>query len=153
MKNLGVNIDRRMLFDVHISEVNKKAMGILMFIRRISDNFDKLTRKIVVETLVLSIINYCIGIWGTTNVTLIHRIQKVQNFAAKVAIGGARKYDHVTPVMKDLQWLRIKDKYILEKCSLVYIQGCKRALSGMVPTLFHRYRTHRRQVNDLYVPR
>ncbi len=58
VKNLGVYIDRYMLFDVHISEVNKKVMGILMFIRRISDNFDKSTRKIVVQTLVLSMINY-----------------------------------------------------------------------------------------------
>ncbi len=56
--NLGVYIERHMLFNVHISEVNIKVMGILMSIRRISDNFDKSTRKIVVQTLVLSIINY-----------------------------------------------------------------------------------------------
>ncbi len=89
---------------------SKKVVGLLMFIRRISDNFDKSTRKIVVQTLVLSIINYCICIWGSINVTLIHRIQKEQHFAAKVTIGGGRKCDHVTPIMKDLQWLRIKDK-------------------------------------------
>ncbi len=50
MKNLGVYIDRYMLFDVHISEVNKKVMGLLMFIRRISDNFDKQTSIIVART-------------------------------------------------------------------------------------------------------
>lgn len=155
VKNLGVYIDRYMLFDVHISEVSKKVMGILMFIRRIGDNFDKSTRKIVVQTLVLSVINYCICIWGSTNVTLIHRIQKVQNFAAKVAIGGARKYDHVTPIMKELQWLKIKDKYILEKCSLVY-----KVINGLYPEWYLHFSTVRehtagttRQVNDLYVPR
>ncbi len=140
VKNLGVHIDRYMLFDVHISEVNKKVMGILMFIRRISDNFDKSTRKIVVETLVLSIINYCICIWGSTNVTLIHKIQKVQNFAAKVAIGGARKYDHVTPITKDLQWLRIKDKYKYKDKYLHF------------PTIREHTGGTTRQVNDLYVP-
>ncbi len=52
VKNLGVYIDRYMLFYVLISEINKEVMGLLMFIRRISDNYDKSTRKIVVQTLV-----------------------------------------------------------------------------------------------------
>ena len=81
VKNLGVYVDRYMLFDVHISELNKKIMGLLMFIRQISDNFDKPTRIIVVQTLVLSLMNYCISIWGSTNVTLLHRVQKLQSFA------------------------------------------------------------------------
>ncbi len=34
---------------------------------------------------------------GTTNATLFSTVQKLQNFAAKVAVGGARKYDHVSP--------------------------------------------------------
>ena len=82
-----------------------------MYINRISDNFDKSTRILILQCLVLSQINYCIVIWGSTNKTLRQNIQKLQNFAAKVAIGGLRKYDHVTPIIKDLQWLTITDKY------------------------------------------
>ncbi len=155
VKNLGVYIDRYMLFDVHISEVNKKVMGLLMFIRRISDNFDKPTRIIVVQTLVLSLMNYCICIWGSTNVTLLHRIQKLQNFAAKVAIGGASKYDRVTPIIRGLQWETIKDKYIPEKRITMY-----KALNGLYPECFLQFSTVRehtggrtRQLNDLHVPR
>ncbi len=33
---------------------------------------------------------------GTTDETLMSNVQKLQNFAAKVAVGGARKYGHVT---------------------------------------------------------
>ena len=33
VNNLGVYVDRYMLFDVHVSEMNKKIMGLLMFIR------------------------------------------------------------------------------------------------------------------------
>ena len=53
VKNLGVHIDRFMTFDVHISEISKKVMGILMFIRRVSDNFDKSTRKQLCKLLCL----------------------------------------------------------------------------------------------------
>ncbi len=50
-------------------------MGILMYISKISDKLDKQNRIIVIETLVLSLIDYCIKIWRTTNdkTRLIHR--------------------------------------------------------------------------------
>ena len=76
-----------------------------MYISRISDRLDKQTRIIVVETLVLSLIEYCIRIWGTTSDTITSSAQKLQNFAARVAVGGIKKYDHVSPSFKELKWL------------------------------------------------
>ncbi len=85
-----------MTFDLHVNEVNK-VVGTLMYIYRISLDFEKRTRTIVVQSLVLSIVNYCLRIWGTTNATLLNNVQKLQNFAAKVPVGGARQYDHISP--------------------------------------------------------
>ena len=90
VKNLGVYFDRYMLFNVHVTELTKKIMGTLMLMNRVSDSFDQPTRVIIVQSLVLSLINYCIGIWGSTNMTLHQNVQKLQNFAAKVAIGGLK---------------------------------------------------------------
>lgn len=155
VKNLGVFIDKYMLFDVHIDEVTKKVMGTLMFINRISQKFDKSTRKLVVQSLVLSLINYCIVIWGTTNETLLHNAQKLQNFAAKVAVGCYRKYDHVTPIIKELQWLKIKEKHTLEKCATIY-----KCINNYYPDWYIKFPTVRehttsntRQLNNLHVPR
>ena len=39
------------------------------------------------------------------------RIQKLQNFAAKVALGGAAKSEHATPFLRELKWLKIKQQY------------------------------------------
>ncbi len=75
VKNLGVYMDRYMAFDVHVSELNK-VIETLMHIYRISLNFEKRTRTIIVQSLVLSIINYCIRIWGPTNTTLLSNFQK-----------------------------------------------------------------------------
>ncbi len=88
MKNLGVYFDRYILFDVHITELTKNIVGTLMYINQISDNFDKSTTVLTEQSLVLIPINYCIGIWGSTNKTLPQNIQKLRNLAAKVAIGG-----------------------------------------------------------------
>ncbi len=122
---------------------------------RLSENIDKPTSKIIVQSLVLSFINYCICILGSTNKTLIQAVQKLQNFAAKVVTGGARKYDHVTPIIKELEWLTVKDKYYLEKCTTVY-----KSVNGLYPDWYLNLSTVRdnttttaRQGNKLYVKR
>lgn len=155
VKNLGVFIDQYMLFDVHIGELTKKVMGALMFINRISQNFDKSTRILVVQTLVLSLINYCIVIWGTTNETLLHNVQKLQNFAAKVAVGCSRKYAHVTPFIKELKWLKIKEKHTLDKCTTVYkaVNNCYPDWYLKFPTVREHTTSNTRQLNNLYVGR
>ncbi len=91
-----------------------------MHIYRISLNFDKRTRTIVVQSLVLRIINYCIRIWGTTNATLLNNVKKLQNFATKVAMGGARKYDHVSLIIEELKWLKIKEKHVFDTCTTMF---------------------------------
>ncbi len=62
VNNLGLHMNRYMMFDKHVNELTKKTLGTLIYINRVSMNFDKETRKIVVQSLVLSQINYCISI-------------------------------------------------------------------------------------------
>ncbi len=80
VKNLGVYFDRYMLFDRHVNEVTRKAVGTLMYINRVSPSIDKPSRIILVQTLLLSIINYCLRVWGTTNITIINDLQKLHFF-------------------------------------------------------------------------
>ncbi len=87
VKNLGIYIDKHMLFDVHIEDLGKNIMEILIFLNLVSSNFYKTTRLILVQSLVTNLINYCIGIWGSTRKTLLADVQKLLNFAAKVVVG------------------------------------------------------------------
>ena len=70
-----------MVFDVHVNELIKKVNGILMYINKIDLCDKQQIRIIIVESLVLSLIHYCLRIWRTTNHTLLSNVQKVQNFA------------------------------------------------------------------------
>ncbi len=72
-----------MIFDKHINEINRKVMGTLTYINRIEVYFDKDTRKIIIQYLVLTILHYCVTLWGNTNTNLFKTAQKLQNFAAK----------------------------------------------------------------------
>ncbi len=120
LKNLGIYFDNHLLFDTHITEISKKVYGTIMQINRLTDCFNKNTRITVITSLVMSIINYGISIWGTTNSQQTERVQKLQNFAAKVALGGATRRDHVTPFLKELRWLKIRGKYKFEISTIIY---------------------------------
>ncbi len=87
-----------MSFETHINEISKKVMDMLIYINRISSFLDKKSRIIVVQSLVLS--NF--SIWGATTSPLINKVQKVQNFAARVAVRGIKKFEHVSPAYKEL---------------------------------------------------
>ncbi len=154
MKNLGIFLDRYMLCDVHIHELDKKATGILLYISKIGDSLDKQTRVLVVHTLVLSLTEYCIRIWGTASDTVISSVQKLQNIAARVAVGGVKKYDHVSPSFRELQWLRLKQKHVFVVGVTIFI-----ILRGFYPDWFLSLSNRQditssitRQRHSLYVP-
>lgn len=46
-------------------------MSILLYLNRIKDVFEPETGKIAIESLALSIINYCVPVYGTTNTPLL----------------------------------------------------------------------------------
>lgn len=117
-------------------------------------NFDKSTRKTVVQALVLSLINYCIRIWGTTNTTLIHNVQKLQNFAARVSVGGMKKCEHVSPAFRELKWLKVKQKHFLDITSAMYKSLNKMFPAWLLsfPTVHSTTSSVTRQKNNLVVP-
>ena len=78
VKNLGIYFDNHLTFDTHITELIKKALGIILFVNRIKDNFNKPTGIIVVQSLFMSIINYGISIWGAANITQVERVTKIR---------------------------------------------------------------------------
>ena len=59
---------------------------------------------------------------------MIDRLQNVQNSAARL-IRRNKKFDHVTPVMKRLHWLPIKQRIVYKIHTSHYLQGQKNGLA------------------------
>lgn len=157
VKNLGVYMDSHLTYDIHIDEMYKKVIGTLIYLNRVCGRFEEHLRIIIVQSLVLSIINYCSRIWGATNKMQMGRVQKLQNFAAKVAVGGAKKYDHVTPIIQKLKWLTIENKCFYDLCILNF-----KIINHLFPDWLFSLPTVRevrdepvvtRSDNNLFVPR
>ncbi len=102
-------MDQHMSFEMHIHEMRKKVTGILPLVNRIRNKFDAATRKIVIQSLALSGVNYCLQVYGTTNNTQMWR---VQNFVAKICAGSTRRSDHATPFITQMEWLNIDKKVV-----------------------------------------
>ena len=103
-------MDHYLVFDIHINHLCKKVNGVLTYLNRIRDRLDRDIRLIVVQSLDLSIINYCLRVWRMTTKEQLDHVQNVPNFSARVAYGGLRKYDHISPIFAELKWLNIEKK-------------------------------------------
>ena len=155
VKNLGIYFDQYMTFERHIDEMHRKTMGSLIYLNRIKNEVTSEVRVIMVQSLALSYLNYCPNIWGTTNKTQLHRIQKLQNFAAKVAAGNGKKYDRATPYIDKFNWLKIERKCLLDTCILTY-----KILNKLLPEWLLTFSlvgdintVPTRQIENLVVPR
>ena len=63
--------------------------------------------KTLAVSFILSKLDYCNALFKNLQEYQIDKLQKLQNFAAKVVLGKSR-FDHSTPCLIDLHWLPIK---------------------------------------------
>ena len=78
-------------------------------IGKIRHLIDDETCKLLVHYFVTSRLDYCNSLLIGTSSTLIHSLQLVQNRAARI-VKRVKKYDHITPVLKELHWLPVKER-------------------------------------------
>ena len=68
---------------------------------------------------VFSKLFYCSTVWSGTYKQNIHKLQLMQNFAARI-LTDTRKYDHITLALKALGWLTIDEQLRLRDVIMMY---------------------------------
>ena len=61
----------------------------------------------VINALVFCRLFYCSSVWGGISMKNVLKLQSVQNFATRI-ITSTRKYDHIHPILRDLNWLNLE---------------------------------------------
>ena len=109
----------------HVLKVIKSANYHLRNIGKIRKFLNTDTTKSAIVSLVTSRLDCCNGLLCGITDELLCRFQKVQNNAARV-VSGSQKYDHITPVLKDLHWLPIRKRIEFKILLLTFkcMQGC-----------------------------
>ena len=106
VKDLGVIMDKQLSFNEHTDALASEVIGKLVMISRIRHLFDKSTLFIVINSFIFSKLFYCSSVWSGTSKSNIAKLQQVQNFAARL-LSGKKKYEHITPTLKELRLLPV----------------------------------------------
>ena len=124
--NLGSIFDSRLTMLDFITKKCKICMFYLYSIRRIRKYLTTEATKDLIHALITSRLDYgnCL-LFGLPKCQ-IKKLQRVQNFCARV-IYNARKYDHVSPLLKELHWLPVYKR--IEFKLLCYTYNCYHGLS------------------------
>ena len=135
VRNLGAWFDCHMDMSVQVKKVCQGAFANLHRIGRIRKYLDIPTTKRLVNSLVMSKLDYNNALLQDLPKTSIAPLQRVQNAAARL-ITRTRRRDHITPILKDLHWLPVSERVGYKVLTLTY-----RSLHGLAPvylqTLLH----------------
>ena len=113
-RNLGVQFDSKLRFETQVKNVVQTCFMHLRNINRIKSFLSTHNLKTIVNALIYSRLDYCNALYAGLNQSLIHRLQLVQNAAARL-ITGTRRSDHITPVLAELHWLPVSFRIDLKK--------------------------------------
>ena len=107
IKDLGVQFDTHMKMYDHIQSTCKKAYLQIHLIGKIRKYITEATTKNLVQVNVISLLDYCNCLLTGLPSYLISKLQRVQNSAARL-IKQTGRFNHITPVLRDLHWLPIE---------------------------------------------
>ena len=110
VRNLGVMWDSYLNMDKHVSAVIKFCNFHLSRIARIRPYLTVDSCKTLIQALVIARLDYGNSTLCGLPVSLLTKLQKVQNRAARLVTGTSRR-EHITPKLKQLHWLDLPVEY------------------------------------------
>jgi len=117
--DLGIYIDSDMSMKTHVSRTVSSCFAALQQIKSIRRSVSQPVLLSLVSSLVLSRLDYGSTMLSGISRQLMDRLQSVLNAAARL-IYNSRKYDRVTPLLKELHWLRVPERIKFRLAVLVF---------------------------------
>ena len=119
IKNLGVTIDSNLSFNQHVNATCKAVHFHVRALKHIRKSLSDDTAKTIACSVISSRLDYCNSLLVGTSARNISKLQSAQNSAARVVL-RVKKYDHITPALKKLHWLPVKDRITFKLITTVY---------------------------------
>ena len=126
-RDLGVLLDSHLSMDAHIDKLVKTSINQLRQLRAIRRSLSTEAAKVLIHSFITSRLDYCNSLLFGISDKAIRKLQLIQNSAARLI--SCRQYrDHITPVLRELHWLPIRQR-IVYKIAL-FVHKC---LKGSAP--------------------
>lgn len=107
VRNLGVILDSSFKFDQQVTATIKRSFYHLRILAKVKTYLPQAELEQAIHALVTSHLDYCNSLYTGINSTQLHRLQLVQNSAARL-LTCTKKHAHITPVLASLHWLPIR---------------------------------------------
>jgi len=112
----------------HIAALCRSCLFQLRQLRMVRSSLTLEAAKTLVHAIVSSRLDYCNSLLYGIGDNLLTKLQTVQNAAARV-VTGTRKFDHITPVLRQLHWLPVR-QWITFKLAMITFK----CLHGPLPS-------------------
>ena len=116
---LGVLLDSEITFKKHVSKTVASCFAALRRIRTVRRSLPRPVLKTLVNSLVLSRLDYCISALGGIPSSQLQRLQAVLHASARMVFGATR-FSAVTPLLRELQWLSVRARISFRQAVLVH---------------------------------
>ena len=126
-KDLGVLLDDTLQLKDHVRNVCLKASFGIYKIGRIRKYLDRASTERLVHAFVSSHLDCNNSLLYGLPHNLLSSLQRVQNSAARL-ITGTKRREHISPILRDLHWLTVKDRIHFKILLLTY-----KAVHGHAP--------------------
>ncbi|CAG5096433.1 Protein of unknown function [Cotesia congregata] len=108
-KHLGIHLSTNLTWDDHVAQLSRKVFGVLKSLKHKRNILSTSTRKLLVTSTILLIIDYCSFVLLDSSKRLDNKLQRLINIAIRFILN--LKCDvHITPHRHSLNWLNIKSR-------------------------------------------
>ena len=119
VRNLGVLFDSKFSFTNHVNSVIKSYFANLRDLHSIQCFLSYDVSVMVANALLSSRLDYYDSLFRSLSSKNIRRLQNIQNCLA-LFVSGASRFSHVSPILKSLHWLPVKQRIIFKSLLLIY---------------------------------
>ena len=137
-KHLGVIIDENLSWHDHVQHLEKKVNPGLYYLNKARSLIPSKTLVMPYKSIIVPHFDYFNVIWGTCNQSSFHKVQKLQNRAARISTGVGR-YEPATAALSTMKWHNLRERHEYHLASTMY-----KIMNNHVPS----YLTNRFSVRD-----
>ena len=116
-KNLGVLLNSKLTWEDHVNYICRKSFATLHSLTRLRKFLPVNVKKMLVESLILSRLEYGDVVYSDLTDALARRLQRIQNACVRF-IYNLRYSDHITPYLERLGWFKL---YIRRKFHILLL--------------------------------
>jgi len=109
VRDLGVLIDSNVAMRSHVSRTVSGCFAVLRQLRSIRRSVSDSVFHSLVVSLIMPRLDYCNATLAGFPASQLSRLQSVLSAAARL-IHRSTRYEHVTPMLRDLHWLRSPER-------------------------------------------